>query len=387
MPWKETCAVNERMKFVVRLEDGERMADLCREFGISRKTGYKLKKRFEELGRYGLVDQSRRPHGHPGRTPEAIRELLIEERRRRPTWGPRKLIAYLKRHHPDVRFPALSTSYKILKDAGLVEPRRRVRRVVPHTEPLRHAKLANDVWCADFKGQFKLGNGRYCYPLTITDARTRFLLGCEGLDSTKHAGARAVFEHVFRRYGLPKAIRTDNGTPFSSRAICGLSRLAVWWRRLGIAHERIEPGHPEQNGRHERMHRTLKAEATRPAGANLLQQQERLDAFVETYNFERPHEALEDRPPADFYRASPRAYRMPGDPEYPFHDVAVRVLLNGQVEVPAGRPGHRIRVYLSEVLAGELVGLREVEHNRWLVTFIDDDLGTLDLDARRLVTS
>jgi hypothetical protein len=266
----------------------------------------------------------------------------------------------------------------------LSSARKRRHRPLVSYSPFCHAEAPNDVWCVDFKGQFRLGNGRYCYPLTITDAYSRMLLTCEGMDNTRGDGAQAVFVETFERYGLPRAIRSDNGAPFASQAIAGLSRLSVFWLRLGIALERTEPASPQQNGRHERMHRTLKAETTRPAGANMLQQQERFDRFQDIYNNERPHEALGQIPPATLYRRSSR--QMPSElrrPEYPLHDLTIQVRSSGHVYVPgAGRAAGSI--FLSSALAGEYVGLRELDEDLWLVSFLHIDLGLLDLKHRRV---
>lgn len=373
------------MKFVARLRSGERMSDLCREFGISRKTGYKLAQRFEQYSAVGLFDQRRAPERIPHRTSDAVAELLVELRRQHPTWGPKKLRVQLLERHPALLAPAASTIGELLKKRGLLTPRPRRSRPLVSYSPLCHAVEPNDVWCVDFKGQFRLGNGRYCYPLTITDAYSRMLLSCEGLDNTRTEGALEVFEESFRRYGLPGAIRSDNGVPFASQGIAGLSRLSVWWLRLGIRLERIEPASPQQNGRHERMHRTLKAETTRPAGANMLQQQERFDRFKEIYNQERPHEALGQKPPAKFYRPAVRRLpeRIP-EPQYPLHDLVLKVRPCGHLYMPgSGRAFGS--VFLSASLAGEHVGLRELDDGTWLISYIGIDLGRLDLGKAKIV--
>lgn len=372
------------MKFVTRLRKGERMTDLCQEFGISRKTGYKLVERYEQLSAVGLLDQSRAPIRSPQRTLAPVVDALVALRKQHPTWGPKKLRAQLLRAQPGLAVPAASTVGEVLKKHGLIEPRKRRTRPEVMYSPLCHAQAANDVWCVDFKGQFRLRNGQYCYPLTMTDAYSRWLLTCEGLDDTKTTGAWGVFEATFRSYGLPRAIRSDNGAPFASQGIAGLSRLSVWWMKLGIKLERTEPASPQQNGRHERMHRTLKAETTRPAGANMLQQQERFDRFQEVYNQLRPHEALDQRPPADFYEPSADKYpeRIP-EPQYPLHDLVVRVRRAGHIYVPgSGRAaGH---AFLSGALAGEQVGLRELDDNLWLVSYLSLDLGVLDVRVGKL---
>lgn len=374
MPWKETCPVNERMKFVVRLQQGERMTDLCKELGISRKTGHKIWKRFQEHGPSALLDQSRAPARIPHRTSLEIRGLLVETKKAHPTWGPKKLRAWLERKQPGVRLPASSTIGEILKQEGLVNPRMRRKRGVAKPTSLTTATAPNEVWCTDFKGQFRLGNGTYCYPLTITDRHSRFLIACVALDGTKAGPAQAVFEEVFEQYGLPGIILSDNGVPFSTTGLAGLSELSAWWLRLGINPERIEPGHPEQNGQHERMHLTLKKETTRPAGANMLQQQERFDCFREEFNQERPHEALGQRPPATEYRPSERAYADAlREPDYPLHDVIATVSSTGSVWLPGRRC-----YYVARALAGQPLGLREMDDGRWLVTFMNIELGHIE---------
>lgn len=384
MPWKESCHVDERMKFVARLKDGERMVDLCREFGISRKTGYKFLGRYEELSVVGLKDQPRRPERIPHKVAGELAELLLATRGEHPTWGPRKIRAYLSRRKPGLGLPAPSTIGNLLARNGLVVPRRNRRKSPVEYSPVCHALAPNDVWSVDFKGQFRMRNGKYCYPLTVSDAFSRYILLIEALESTLERTARIGFERCFQEYGLPSAIRSDNGTPFASRAIAGLSRLSVWWLRLGIALERIEPANPQQNGRHERMHRTLKAETTRPAGKNLLQQQERFDRFRDIYNRERPHEALEQRPPGELYVPSTRRLpKSPPEPDYPLHDVTARVQSEGHIQIPGtGRKvGH---IFVSQALAGEIVGLRELDDDLWLISFLHLDLGVIDTRTRRL---
>jgi transposase InsO family protein len=366
--------VSERLEFVRRLEAGERVVDLCHEFGISRKTAYKLKERYEELGARGLFDRSRAPRTIPHRTSPEVEELLAEARKAHPTWGPKKLRASLLRQSPELKLPSASTVGDVLKRRGLIAPRKRRRSTMPHGSPLRTAVAPNDIWCADFKGQFRLGSGRYCYPLTITDRFSRYLIRCEALEGTHVETAIAVFDQAFREFGLPTVIRTDNGCPFAAPGLWGLSKLSARWLRLGIWPERIEPAHPEQNGQHERMHLVLKQETTRPAGDNFLQQQERFDKFIDQYNFDRPHEALGQRPPADYFAKSPRQLpcALP-EPEYPMHDVVRKVSRMGDV-----RMSKRVRFFLSGVLAGEHVGMREIEDGRWLVSFMQLDLGHYD---------
>jgi len=289
MPWKECKPVDERVRFVGRLLEGEKMAVLCREFGISCKTGYKIFNRYKELGLDGLNDQVRRPLRYANQLPFQVESRILAIKKEHPSWGAPKIREKLIREYPQVRTPAKSTVHAVLDRHGLVKRRKR-RRYRAQGTPLNNVHKPNALWCADYKGEFKLANKRYCYPLTITDYRTRYLLACDALDSTKEDYAFTVFERTFRDFGLPNAIRTDNGVPFSSRtAFFGLSKLSVWWLRLGINIERIKPGNPQQNGRHERMHRTLKQEATKPASFNFLQQQERFDHFMEIFNNDRPH--------------------------------------------------------------------------------------------------
>ncbi len=369
--------MDERLRFLARLKEGERMSELCEEFGISRKTGYKMRDRYEELGPAGLLDQSRAPQRIPHRTPEAIEKVVVEARRAHPTWGPKKLLTLLERKHRGMRFPAISTIDVILRRHQLIKARQRKPRTPTWSVALRAAKAPNEIWCADFKGQFRLGNGRYCYPLTVTDRFSRALLCCEALESTKVDSARTTFELVFREYGLPNVIRTDNGVPFATRGLAGLSRLSLWWLRLGIVPERIEPGHPEQNATHERMHLTLKQETTRPAGKNVLQQQERFDGFRATFNEERPHEALGQRTPSQVYEPSKRAFpaQLP-ELEYPLHDETRVVEAEGHVRYPGcSRNG---AVFLSSALGGERVGLREVDDGLWLVSYAALDLGHIN---------
>jgi len=268
MPWKECNHMDERLRFVARLLEGEKMAQMCREFGISRKTGYKIFNRYKESGIRGLEDRARSPYRHPNKMPFQVEKAILRVKREHKTWGAPKIRDKLVKQFPMLTPPAVSTIHALLDRHGLVQRRKRRRYKAAGTE-LSTALSPNSLWCADFKGEFRLGNRKYCYPLTITDQRSRYLLACEGLESVKEVGAFPVFEQVFKEFGLPAAIRTDNGVPFASpHALFGLSRLSVWWLRLGISIERIKPGCPQQNGRHERMHLTLKKEATKPPGYN-----------------------------------------------------------------------------------------------------------------------
>jgi transposase InsO family protein len=356
------------------------MVDLCEEYGISRKTGQKIWKRFKENGLLGLEDQRRAPHAIPHRTSAELRKIFVEAKTAHPTWGPRKLKAWLERKKEGIEIPSATTIGYWLRREGLVKTRGRRRRT-PCNSPseLTKATAPNDVWCVDFKGQIQLGNGEYCYPLTITDLHSRFLVACTALDGTKTKPARWAFEEAFREYGLPRVIRSDNGGPFASPGLLGLSQLSVFWLRLGIRPERIEPGCPEQNGEHERMHLTLKLETTRPAGQNQLQQQERFDAFREEFNEERPHEALGQQPPSSVYVPSDRRYPDELPPmAYPLHDLTLAVNQGGHIRV------NRKVFFLSHALTGQAVGLREIDRGRWLVSFMSLDLGYLNERTRCL---
>ncbi len=379
MPWKECSVMDERLRFVARLLEGESMTEVCRAFGISRKTGYKIFTRYKDHGLEALSDRSRRPVRYANQLPPQVESLILTLKRNKPHWGARKIRELLvRRLAGEVRVPAKSTIHAVLHRHGLVKPIGRPRPRASGT-PLSEGAAPNDLWCADFKGEFKLGNGHYCYPLTVTDQASRFLLLCEALESTREEMAITAFEQLFAERGLPAAIRSDNGVPFASpNGLFGLSKLAVWWLRLGIAIERITPGQPTQNGRHERMHLTLKKETTRPPGMNSLQQQARFDAFVQEFNTERPHEALAMKCPAEVYTASPRPYAGLPEVAYPLHDRDVLVTACGRVCL------HRKKINISTVLAGQRLGLKEVDEGIWLVSFLDYDLGYIDLEQRTL---
>ena len=287
MPWKEFTKVNERMKFIVRLEDGEKMTDLCHEFNISRKTGYKIHNRYKDSGLLALHDEKRGPRRAVNRTSEYIQSLILKKKKLNPTWGAPKIREWLVKKYPCESIPVKSTVHCILDRNGLVNKKKRNNKFNAIPTYLSIPSKANDLWCIDYKGQFRMKNRKYCYPLTITDQVSRYLLGCEGFSSISSLESQVVCEELFKEYGLPTAIRSDNGEPFSSRSIWGLSLLSIWWLRLGIKLERIKPGHPEQNGQHERMHRTLKADTAKPAGHNLLHQQEVFDNFRAEFNNER----------------------------------------------------------------------------------------------------
>jgi transposase InsO family protein len=379
MPWKECSVVDERLRFVAQLLDGEPMTEVCRAFGISRKTGYKIFDRYKEHGVEALNDRSRRPVRYANQLPQQIESLILTLKRDKPHWGARKIRELLvRRLSGDVRIPARSTIHAVLHRHGLVKPIGRPRNRATGT-PLSDGAIPNDLWCADFKGEFKLGNGRYCYPLTVTDHASRFLLLCEALESTREDLAFTAFQQLFVERGLPSAIRSDNGVPFASpNALFNLSKLSVWWLRLGIAIERIKPGKPQQNGRHERMHLTLKTETTRPPGINSLQQQARFDAFRQEFNTERPHEALAMKCPAEIYSTANRRYDGLPEIAYPFHDRDILVTACGRICM------HRKKINISTVLAGQRIGIKEVDDGIWIVSFMRYDLGYIDLEQRTL---
>ena len=370
--------MDERLRFVARLLDGEKMSVACREFDISRKTGYKIFERYKDCGLDGLTDRSRRPYRHANRLPFQIETLIVQLKREWPSWGAPKIREKLRRSYNEVQTPAISTVHAVLHRHGLVSHGRK-RRYRAKGTALSRPLAPNDLWCADYKGEFMLADRRYCYPLTISDFASRYLISCEALATTQQVYAFTVFERVFKEFGMPQAIRTDNGVPFASpNALYGMSKLSVWWLRLGIRIERIKPGHPEQNGRHERMHLTLKKEATRPAARNFLQQQAKFDDFINCYNQERPHQALDMKYPAEVYQRSARPYRGLGLLEYPFHDRTVTVTHCGRICL-----GKR-KINFSTVFAGQNVGIKEVSDKIWLVTFMHYDLGFFDHETCRL---
>ena len=367
--------MDERLKFIARLLDGEKMAGLCRQFGISRKTGYKILKRYNDTGLHGLTDRSRRPYRHANQLPVQIETRIVRLKQDKPSWGAPKIREKLARLYPDVHTPAISTVHAVLDRHGLVK-RRMGRRNKAKGTVLSHPGRPNDLWCADYKGEFMLADRRYCYPLTISDFASRYLIACEALFTTKEAYACTVFENAFKQFGLPKAIRTDNGVPFASpNALFGLSKLSVWWLRLGIEIERIKPGNPQQNGRHERMHLTLKLETTKPAGNNFLQQQAKFDDFIECYNNERPHQALNMHCPAERYVPSARPYT--GLPELvPRQDRLRHHMRAHLLQSAEDQSQYRIRRPERRHQTGE--------RSHWLVTFMDYDLGYFDHETCRL---
>jgi putative transposase len=373
MPWKETCVMDERMKFVGRLLSGEKMAPLCREFGISRMTGHKIWRRYQEQGSCGLSNRSRAPLRHPNQVPFDVEQLIVRLKKEKPHWGAPKIRELLSHRYTHLKLPAVSTVHCVLDRHDLVKKKKRRRKFTSIAGYLSKPQAPNDLWCTDFKGQFLMKNQEYCFPLTLTDFTSRYLLSCEALPSTEEKPCYWVFERAFQEYGLPKAIRSDNGVPFASGvSLWGLTKLSVWWIRLGIKIERIEPGNPQQNGRHERMHRTLKLEATRPVGSNLLQQQEKLYKFQEEYNEERPHQALGMKYPSQVYQKSSRKYEGLPDLTYPGFDKTLQITNCGRVCMS------RAKVHLSRAFANQPVGLNEVDDHIWEVSFMDYDLGFFD---------
>jgi putative transposase len=374
MPWKESRALDERRSFIEQWNKGEEdFAELCRRYAIARQTGYKWARRYQEHGEEGLKEQSRAPQHCPHAISEVVAKAIVALRRQHPRWGPRKLRAYLQARQTQQEWPAASSIGALLSREGLAHRQRPRRRTPRYSEPLAHAQAPNQVWCADYKGWFYCGDGQRCDPLTASDAFSRFLLRCRAVPKTDGVEAKAVLEAVFREYGLPEAIRTDNGPPFASKAPAGLSRLSMWWLRLGIRPERIEPGCPEQNGRHERMHQTLKQETASPPQPTLRQQQQAFQRFEREYNQERPHEALGYRTPDELYVASTRIYpsRLP-ELEYPAGVELRRISQQGSVKWKGER------AFVSEVLAREYVGLLPVEADFFEVYYGPLLLGWLD---------
>ncbi|MCU0686994.1 MAG: integrase core domain-containing protein [Polyangiaceae bacterium] len=370
--------MDERIRFVAACHDShDSFAQLCRSFGISRKTGYKWVARYEARGPRGLEEASRAPCAIPHRTADDVRDVLVAARREHPFWGPKKLRCVVAERHPRLALPAPSTIGALLKREGLIRPRKRRLRVPWSTQPLDPCHDPNALWCIDFKGHFALGDRSRCYPLTVTDAFSRYLLACEAMNEGKEGPVRVALERAFREFGLPERLRSDNGPPFASVGLGGLTGLSVWWVKLGIVPERIEPGHPEQNGRHERMHRTLKLEATQPAAADLGAQQRTFDRWRAQYNEVRPHEALGQRPPASAYALSRRRYPSElGEPTYGPELEVRRVHESGRLK----RKG--VWVPLGRCLGGEPVGLREVGEAQWQVYYGPLYLGTLDETKR-----
>jgi transposase InsO family protein len=380
MPWQGVSPVDLRLEFNRAYRSGLfSMTELCDQYGVSRKTGYKWVARYDAEGAAGLHDRSRRPHHSPRATDPEIVEQLCDGRRRHPTWSARKLIAVLRRHHPEVAWPARSTGCDLLKANRLVRVHRHRDRGRAPATPLAPITRPNEVWTTDFKGEFRTGDGVYCYPLTLRDGFSRYVLRCDALVTKRSEVVRHRFERAFAEYGLPDRIRSDNGEPFAGSGLTRLTRLSVWWMRLGIQPERIALGHPEQNGSHEQFHRVLKAETTRPPAPHRAAQHQRFRRFCAEYNDERPHEALGDQPPTSCYTASRRRLPTRLPPlEYPGHCEVRRVSPFGQISWQ-GRP-----LYLTEVLGGADVAFEEVDDGIWILYFATMRLARFEARTRTL---
>lgn len=375
MPWKEVNPMQQRVLFIADyLRDISNLTDLCAHYGISRKTGYKWIQRFEQSGIDGLAEQSRKPVTCPAQTPYRIQQAIIELRQQfQYIPGAKKLQVLLARRYTNEVIPSTSTIYNILNRANLIKSRHRKRRVSPYPQPFAPVSEVNELWSVDYKGQFKLGNGQWCYPLTVMDHQSRYLCGCKALKGPRLKDTQAAFVRLFRQYGLPRRIRSDNGVPFASIARGGLSQLSLWWIKLGILPERIEPGKPQQNGRHERMHRTLKQAATRPPSSSMRSQQKRFNVFCEEYNHQRPHEALQQETPASHYTQSPRLYpQCLPQLHYPDYFEVRKVSVNGVVYWRSKL------VYISHLLKDENIGLEEIEDGIWCVYFGPVKIGQFD---------
>jgi transposase InsO family protein len=379
MGWQECSVMDEKLKFIARYLEGETITSLCKEFEVSRTTGHGLIKRYREMGSEALVAQNRAPKRYANKLPIQVEALILDLKRKYKNWGAPKIREKIIKAFPHVKPPAKSTVHAVLDRNGLVEKRQGRKRYKNEGTILTHVKEANDLWCADYKGEFMTGDKKYCYPLTITDYSSRYLIHCNALASTQMEFAFESFERAFKEYGLPKAIRTDNGSPFASaQSFYHLTQLSVWWMRLGIVVERITPGCPQENGRHERMHLTLKQETTRPPRANLIAQQEEFDKFINIYNFERPHEGIENKYPSELYQKSSREYKTPEPIYYPFHDQTIVVSQCGRVCTKG------LKVSLSKAFAGVEVGIKEMEDGIWVVSFLDYDLGYFDDKSKKV---
>jgi transposase InsO family protein len=380
MGWTETCAVDERMRFVMAVEErDESFAAVCRRFGVSRKTGFKWWERYQAEGVTGLIDRSRAPHSHPEAVPAAITERCLAVRCAHPTWGPVKVRAWLKRHDPKIAWPAASTIGELFDREGLTVKRRLRRRCPPSSAPFAHCGAANDVWCMDFKGWFLTGDGTHCEPLTLSDAHSRYLLRCQALARTDTEHVWPVLDAAFREFGLPHRLRSDNGSPFASRGAGGLSRLSVMVIKAGVVPERIAPGKPQQNGRLERLHLTLLQDTAKPPARSLRQQLERFQDFQRLYNEERPHQALGNDTPAEHYALSSRRWDgVLREPDYDDDHIVRRVRHNGEIRWRGST------VYISEALIGELIGLLEDEDGHWSVRYGPIALGFIAHDDDRL---
>jgi transposase InsO family protein len=382
MPWKELRALDLRTEMLNGwLSQEYSITELSESYSVSRKTIYKWIERYLSQGKGGLAELSREPHHHPNATPEEVVKAILAVKKCRMRWGPRKVMAKLRSDNPTLKWPADSTAHEILKRYGFVRPRKYRHHTPPYTEPFLERDQPNRVWSADYKGHFRMGDGRLCYPLTISDNHSRYLLGCWGLTRPTLEQTQPCFEWVFRHMGLPDAIRTDNGVPFASIGLGGLSRLSVWFIKLGIRPERIEAGCPEQNGRHERMHRTLKESTASPPKRNMQEQQKAFNRFLDEYNSERPHEALGQKPPASVYRPSLRP--CPAKllkVEYDTDTTVRYVHTQGYIK------WHSNLLFLSETLIGEYVALKPIDNHLWEVSYTFYPLGILDEEKGKITS-
>jgi len=381
MPWTITNTMNLKVQLIADWQSSQlNITDLSNKYGISRPTVYKWVSRYEEQGVDGLKDQSRTPLRNPNQTHTDIVDLIIKEKQKNLKRGPKKVYHQLKRRYPDIVFPAPSTIGELLKKNNLVKPRKKRFKVPPYTEPFRSCQKPNDVWSVDYKGQFYTKDKHVCYPLTISDNNSRYLLACHGLPGPRYSETKTMFEKVFREYGLPEAIRSDNGIPFSSKSLGGLSRLSIWWIQLGIIPERIDKGCPEQNGRHERMHRTLKDETLQPISRNMKEQQKRFDLFRFDYNNYRPHESLGQDVPNDHYKCSKRPYvEKTMMPDYDLDYIVRHVRSNGEIKFKGQL------YYLAELLTGHPIGLKEEADGQWQIYYSFQPIGILDLRKNKIL--
>jgi putative transposase len=380
MPWKESSVMDERIKFIGCLLAGEKMAQVCREFGISRVTGHKIWNRYKGDGARGIYDRSRAPHKHPNQLPFEIEQLIVRLKKEKPKWGEPKIRELVRNKYPDVKLPAISTVHCVLDRHQLVEKTRKSNKYHATATYLSEPQEPNDLWCTDFKGKFRIKNGNYCFPLTISDFVSRYIISCEALNNTEINPCFAVFEEAFGEYGMPVAIRSDNGAPFAGgNSLWNLTKLSVWWIRLGIKLERINPGSPQENGRHERMHRTLKLEATNPSISNLLQQQERFDNFRKEFNYERPHQAIGMKCPATKYKKSVRKYEGLPDITYPGYDKTLMISNCGRICF------RNQKIHVSSAFANQLIGLKEVDSGIWQVDFMSYTLGFFDEENNKFI--
>jgi putative transposase len=379
MPWRESCPMDERVSFIADHRSGLwTMTELCERYEVSRKTGYKWLDRYRSEGAAGLMERSHAPRVHGRLTPHNIADAILGLRQEHPSWGPRKIVAKLEMSQPEINWPSASTAGEILKRAGLVCSRRVRRRVPPRIGQLTVPQYANHLWSIDHKGWVRLADGSRLEPLTVTDGFSRYLIKVAATGSTRYAVTRPVLERAFREFGLPEVIRSDNGSPFASTGAAGLTALSVWWIKLGIRHERIDPGHPQQNGMHERFHLTL-LEAMQPRAADRAAQARRFAMFSREFNEERPHEALGQRTPASVYRPSLRSMpaRLP-KPDYPAGTSARQVRSNGEIKWQGDF------IHISSALIGEAVALEQVADNQWQVRFFDVPIGVIDPATRKL---